>query len=162
MASLFGGSFDAQAAGDQTPRQEWFKKYDENGDQQLKGKEVKNFMHDHPVPYERFRDWCEAAKERPKQEGVTLPKDKKAKKYKCKKKHFDAPYVKAWAKAGAREKGNKPDMSDPTSPDNWRETRKDGEKARNADDLTEKELARRQEKLERRQAEKERRRQQDK
>ena len=90
-----GSAIDAQAA-PENQRRGWVKKYDTNDDHRLKGKEVKNFWTDHEEPYKRLQAWCEGALEKPKKEGVDFPKGEKEKKFKCKKKRIDAPYLKAW------------------------------------------------------------------
>jgi len=95
FAVLGASSVDAQAQDNQ--RRQWLKKYDNNKDKSLKGKEVRRFKKDHPEPYRRLATWCQAAKERPKKHDVNLPKQtKRAKKFKCKKKRVDRPYMKAW------------------------------------------------------------------
>jgi len=106
--AILGTSIDAQAE-PENQRRQWVKKYDADGDKRLKGKEVKKFKADHAEPYERLRKWCDKAMEKPKKEGVSFPKGEKEKKFKCKKKRFDAPYVKAWvalAKPDPVERGD--------------------------------------------------------
>ena len=92
---------EAYAADNQ--RREWLQKYDEDGDKRLKGKEAKNFMKDHEKKHEQLMKFCENAMEKPQKHDVTFPKGEKEKKFKCKKKRIDAPYMKAWVRAGAPE-----------------------------------------------------------
>jgi len=95
-------SVQADAAENQ--RKDWYKKYDYDKDGQLKGKEAKHFKKEKEKQYTKLRNWCDKAKEKPKKFDVKIPKDVKEKKVKCKKKHIDQPYMKAWVKAGAPDK----------------------------------------------------------
>ncbi len=102
------GTATTAHAGDNQRRQ-WFKKYDDNKDKRLKGKEVRSFKKAHPGPYEKLKNWCDKAKEKPKKNGVKFPKGEKERKFKCKKKRIDNPYVKAWiAAANPPPKKDKP------------------------------------------------------
>ncbi len=95
-------SVQANAADNQ--RRDWYKKYDYNKDGQLKGKEARHFKKEHEKQHGKLWAWCDRAKEKPKKFDVKLPKDVKEKKVKCKKKHIDEPYIKAWVRAGAPDK----------------------------------------------------------
>ena len=90
-------------AGD-NPRRDWYKKYDYDNDGQLKGKEARTFRKDKEKQHAKLHAWCDKAKEKPKKFDVNIPKNVKEKKVKCKKHHIDAPYMKAWVRAGAPEK----------------------------------------------------------
>jgi len=79
-------------------RREWYQSYDTNGDKRLKGKEAKNFMKDHEKVHAQLMEWCEDAIAKPKKHDVKFPKDEKEKKFKCKKKRFDKPYIQAWVR----------------------------------------------------------------
>jgi len=94
------GTTTAYAADGDNPRRDWFKKYDENNDKRWKGKEAKNFKNDHQKMYDKLQAWCEKATEKPKKFNVEFPKDVKEKKFKCKKKRIDEPYLRAWVKEG--------------------------------------------------------------
>jgi len=86
------------------PRRDWYKKYDYDNDGQLKGKEARTFRKDKEKQHAKLHAWCDKAKEKPKKFDVKIPKDVKEKKVKCKKHHIDAPYMKAWVRAGAPDK----------------------------------------------------------
>jgi hypothetical protein len=99
--ALFVPCLHAEAA--DNVRRDWYKKYDYNNDGQLKGKEARTFRKDKEKQHGKLQAWCEKAKEKPKKFDVKIPKDVKEKKVKCKKHHIDAPYIKAWVRAGAPE-----------------------------------------------------------
>ena len=107
--ALLGTATTAQAGDNQ--RRDWFKKYDENKDQRLKGKEVRHFKQDHLIPFKKLRDWCRDARDKPKKHDVNLPKGVKERKTKCRRRRVDNPYVKAWiadANSAKKKKKSKP------------------------------------------------------
>lgn len=101
-AALFLPSVQADAADNN--RRDWYQKYDYNKDGQLKGKEARHFKKEKEKHYNELKNWCERAKEKPNKFDVKIPKDVKEKKVKCKKKHIDQPYMKAWVRAGQPDK----------------------------------------------------------
>ena len=102
MATIIGllGSVATPAEAADNQRREWFQKYDENNDKRWKGKEARNFKKDHEQVWEKQRDWCDSAKDKPKKYDVNFPKDVKEKKVKCKKFRVDEAYMRAWIRDG--------------------------------------------------------------
>lgn len=73
---------------------------DADGDSRLDGHEMKTLKKSYPRLYENLREFCDAAKEHPKANGVDLPLDPSRKQKQCKKRHVAAPYLTAWAALG--------------------------------------------------------------
>jgi len=97
-ALLASAGVPAFAQDSDNKRREWYQEYDTNSDKRLKGKEAKNFMKDHEKIHAELVEWCDGATEKPKKHDVKFPKDEKEKKFKCKKKRFDKPYIQAWVR----------------------------------------------------------------
>lgn len=93
-------------------RKGWVKEFDHNGDGRWRGffgKDMRKFKKAHPQPYEKLVKWCERASEKPNKFDVNFPKGENEKKFKCKKKKVDEPYLKAWIKdAKEDDKDDKP------------------------------------------------------
>ena len=92
-------------------RKEWVKKFDHNKDGDFRGwfgKDARKFKKAHPGQYEKLQKFCENASEKPKKFDVNFPKGEKEKKFKCKKKKIDAPYLKAWVKQANKKEDKKP------------------------------------------------------
>lgn len=98
-------------------RKEWVKKFDHNDDGRWRGffgKDVRKFKKAHPAQYEKLQRFCENATEKPNKFDVNFPKGEKEKKFKCKKKKVDAPYLKAWVKQANDKDDDKKKDETPT------------------------------------------------
>jgi hypothetical protein len=102
-AFLSFGALSAEAALGEEPktkRDEAVAAVDENRDQRLDKKEMKNLKKGHPLMYDSLRDFCEDAVDHPKRNGVELPPNPSKDDLQCKKKHVAAAYLTAWAAEG--------------------------------------------------------------
>jgi hypothetical protein len=82
-------------------RKEAIQTYNTNGDDRLKGKEIKMLKRERPRMFDNLMAFCEDALEHPVKNGVIVPADKKeAKRMKCKKSNVGKIYFNAWARGG--------------------------------------------------------------
>lgn len=99
-----GGDRGDRDDGPDSERKTWVRKYDHNDDGRWRGglfghRDIRAFKKEHEAQYERLRNWCEDASDKPAKHDVQFPKGERESKYKCKKGKVDEPYLKAWIRA---------------------------------------------------------------
>jgi hypothetical protein len=82
-------------------RKEAIQAYNTNGDDRLKGKEIRTFKRERPRMFDNLMEFCDKAVEHPVKNGVVVPTDKhEAKRMKCKKSNVGRTYYNAWSRGG--------------------------------------------------------------